>query len=229
MVKLAAFVSCLVVAATANAAFAGGREAGETGDNENQACSCSGPECQCCVSFNLTYMDLGGPGCVKMKYLSKDEGLMVNVSYGDSQLHGGQVKGPSMTCMDILLDLAQMCAKFSSVAVTDDGMEACASLVPSILGDAHDGFQLGCFVMGSQGMKLINSTLTDLVSSVEPAAEQEGDSATPAPVNSEEALIAAVNESAEEGIAWFGSFLGFNFGKSENQTTASPPQLPQNP
>uniref|UniRef100_A0A146M796 DUF4773 domain-containing protein n=4 Tax=Lygus hesperus TaxID=30085 RepID=A0A146M796_LYGHE len=172
-------------------------------------------------------MDLGGPGCVKMKYLSKDEGLMVNVSYGNSQLHGGQVKagGPSMTCMDILLDLAHMCAKFSNVEVTDDGMKACASLVPSILGDAHEGFQLGCFVMGSQGMKLINSSLSELVSSVESPVDPEGDveSSAPAPLSSEEALIAAVNESAEEGIAWFGSFLGFNFGKSENQTTGTPP------
>lgn len=28
-----------------------------------------------------------------MKFLSKDEGLLVNVSYGDRQLHGDQIKG----------------------------------------------------------------------------------------------------------------------------------------
>lgn len=39
------------------------------------------------------------------------------------------------------------------------------------------------------------------------------------PVN-EESLIAAVNESAEEGIAWFSSFLGFNFGNTNTSSSA---------
>lgn len=69
------------------------------------------------------------------------------------------VGGPSISCMDILLDLAQMCAKFTGIETTSEGMKACASLVPSFLGDPQEGFQLGCFSMGSQGMRLINSTL----------------------------------------------------------------------
>lgn len=34
----------------------------EPSDLVEKRCFCEGPSCNCCVDFNLTYIDLGGPG-----------------------------------------------------------------------------------------------------------------------------------------------------------------------
>ena len=60
--------------------------------------------------------------------------------------------------MDILLDLAQMCASFNEIAKTENGMKACVSLEPTFLGDPQDSYHLGCFDMGPQGMRLMNKS-----------------------------------------------------------------------
>ncbi|XP_014257683.1 uncharacterized protein LOC106671305 [Cimex lectularius] len=182
----------------------------------SRPCTCHGVKCECCVDFNMTYVDLGGPGCITMKYLSKEEGLFLNVSYGDSQLLGEQIKGPntSVTCMNVLLDLAQMCARISNIAMTEDGMRACADLEPTLLGDPQDTYHLGCFQMNPEGMQMINSTTVPV-----PYKEKPLEGIGLKPDNTEESLIAAVNESAEEGIAWFTSFLGLNFGKAQANET----------
>lgn len=31
-------------------------------DQPNRNCMCKGPACVCCVDFNITFVDLGGPG-----------------------------------------------------------------------------------------------------------------------------------------------------------------------
>lgn len=47
----------------------GGTERRENEDN-TRSCACNGPACMCCVDFNLTYIDLGGPGKRPNFYLS---------------------------------------------------------------------------------------------------------------------------------------------------------------
>ncbi|XP_046661988.1 uncharacterized protein LOC124355089 [Homalodisca vitripennis] len=192
-------------------------------------CSCEGPVCNCCVNFNVSFVDLGGPGCVKLKYLSQDEGLMVNVSYGDNVLHSEQVKGPKPepACMDLLSDLAQVCARFTELKAEGDGLKGCTLLEPTLLGDAQAQYPVGCFIMGSDGMRLdpdhepvVNVTEEEQ----SPEEEEEEEGTTDKPDLSEEALINAVNESAEEGIAWFTSLLGISFGGGagqKNQTEAA--------
>ncbi|RZF37461.1 hypothetical protein LSTR_LSTR014962 [Laodelphax striatellus] len=63
------------------------------------------------------------------------------------------------------------------------------------------------------------NTLTEAPEAPEQSTEEnvgeETSLSTPKPDVSEEALIAAVNESAEEGIAWFSSLLGFSFGGTQ--------------
>ncbi|XP_063929577.1 uncharacterized protein LOC135141918 [Zophobas morio] len=188
-----------------------------------RTCKCDGPSCMCCVDFNLTYIDLGGPGCVRMKYISQDEGIAVNVSYGESLLHSEQVKRPNPppTCMALLANLAQVCARFSDLQPHNDGLRGCLLLEPKLLGDVTTSFNIGCFTMGPEGMKVeenANSTFTSLLqnesgNTTETQSESEG-------LNEEE-LIAAVNESAEQGLVFFGNLLGLTFGKPQtNETNA---------
>lgn len=146
-------------------------------------CLCNGPSCICCIDFNMTLIDLGGPGkitgrtrltlahifynktspprvgCVRLKYLSADEGIALNVSYGDSVLHSQRVKGPDPppTCLDVFSSLAQMCARFSELLPTDEGLRGCLQLEPMLLGDVQIELPLGCFRMGPKGMEVIKS------------------------------------------------------------------------
>lgn len=178
-------------------------------------CNCVDAECKCCVDFNITYVDLGGPGCVKMKYLSQEEGIHINISYGDSQLHEGHVKGnnESATCMNILLDLAQMCARIHEISQTTEGLRACASLEPTLLGDPHDAYHLGCFDMAPHRMTLINIGPPVVKPESSVTAEEESGA-------SQDSFFEAVNESAEDSIAWFTNFWGINFTRAGvNSTT----------
>lgn len=125
-------------------------------------CLCNGPSCICCLDFNMTFIDLGGPGlflrrnlsiaaklienlytfwtgCVRMNYISPETGIAINVSYGDSMLHSALVKGPDPepTCLNIFSKLAQMCARFSELLPTDDGLRGCVNLEPMLLGEVN--------------------------------------------------------------------------------------------
>ncbi|XP_063226629.1 uncharacterized protein LOC134533005, partial [Bacillus rossius redtenbacheri] len=190
-------------------------------------CSCEGPACDCCVDFNLTFIDLGGPGCVRMKYVSPEDGIAVNVSYGDSLLHSEAVKGanPPPACIDVLSDLAQLCARFVDLAPTRDGLRWCLQVEPTLLGGAQAEYHVGCFRMAPAGMQLdpaYNRTRPPPASSAGTEAPAEE-----AQIN-EEALLAAVSESAEQGIAFFSNLLGLalapdNTTTAPDVTTAQPP------
>lgn len=119
----------------AAASSAGGAAAATAADSRRN-CLCNGPSCICCVDFNLTFVDLGGPGCVRMNYMSPDEGIAINVSYGDSLLHSQTVRGPdpAPACLNIFTSIAQMCARFSHLLPTDDGLRGCVMLEPKLLG-----------------------------------------------------------------------------------------------
>ncbi|XP_029714951.2 uncharacterized protein LOC109424312 isoform X2 [Aedes albopictus] len=108
----------------------------------------------------MTYIDLGGPGCVRLKYFSAEEGIALNVSYGDSVLHSQRVKGPdpAPTCLSMFARLAQMCARFKELLPTDDGMRGCLQLEPMLLGEVQIELPLGCFRMGPKGVELIKSS-----------------------------------------------------------------------
>ena len=59
---------------------------------------------------------------------------------------------PEPSCIDILSDLAQLCARFSDLAPTSDGLRWCLQLEPTLLGDVQAQYQVGCFRMGPDGM-----------------------------------------------------------------------------
>lgn len=197
----------------------------------------------------MTYIDLGGPGCVRLKYLSAEEGIALNVSYGDSVLHSQRVKGPdpAPTCLSMFARLAQMCARFKELLPTDDGMRGCLQLEPMLLGEVQIELPLGCFRMGPKGVELIKSSEDEIqeqqpVESVEStpltADEKKEDDEPPKPIappaaaNSTSPLalldtlstadiLAAVSESTDEGIAMISNWLGLGISttKTQSETT----------
>uniref|UniRef100_A0A182Q819 DUF4773 domain-containing protein n=1 Tax=Anopheles farauti TaxID=69004 RepID=A0A182Q819_9DIPT len=204
-------------------------------------CLCNGPSCICCIDFNMTLIDLGGLGCVRLKYLSAEEGIALNISYGDSVLHSQRVKGPDPppTCLNVFSSLAQMCARFSELLPTDEGLRGCLQLEPMLLGDVQVELPLGCFRMGPKGMEVIKSAEEQIKEQIPSETSEE---ATPAPVatvdekpvagNSTSALslldnlstadiLAAVSESTDEGIAMISNWLGLSVNKVQKPAPAA--------
>ncbi|XP_052897791.1 uncharacterized protein LOC128304625 [Anopheles moucheti] len=195
-------------------------------------CLCNGPSCLCCIDFNMTLIDLGGLGCVRLKYLSAEEGIALNISYGDSVLLSQRVKGPDPppTCLNVFSSLAQMCARFSELLPTDEGLRGCLQLEPMLLGDVQMELPLGCLRMGPKGMEVIKSAEEQIKEQI-PSESEENTSAPaaaveekPATGNSTSALslldnlstadiLAAVSESTDEGIAMISNWLGLSVNR----------------
>ncbi|KAF5284814.1 hypothetical protein FQA39_LY04539 [Lamprigera yunnana] len=194
----------------------------ESSSNVTQrSCVCNGgPSCMCCVDFNITYFDFGGPGCVYMKYVSPDKGMSVNISFGESILHSQVVKGsnPEPTCISVLANLVQMCARFSNVIPVEDGLKGCLQLEPKLLGDVPTTFNIGCFIIGPDGMKQNPYNESNLTKFLANDNSNKNETGTETEELNEEELIAVVNETAEQGLVFFGNWLGL-FGKSDNNET----------
>lgn len=170
------------------------RDESETKKN----CICNGPSCICCLDFNISLIDLGGPGkanfifncsiyekreknvfikilgCVRMNYLSPEEGIAINVSYGDSIVHSGLMKGPDPepACLNIFAQMAQMCARFKELLPTDDGLRGCVNLEPMLLGEVQIELPVGCFRMSPSGMQIIQSS-SELIKEQQPNESEE--------------------------------------------------------
>ncbi|CAK1544582.1 unnamed protein product [Leptosia nina] len=185
-------------------------------DQPNRNCLCKGPACVCCVDFNITFVDLGGPGCVHMKYLSPDDGFSVNVSYGKNLLHTSKIQGtnPAPICLQVFGKFAQVCAKFSDLAPTADGLRGCLELEPRLLGEAQLDFPIGCFKSTPGGMEM-----------EDPPAEPEAEETTEAPEENAfdaETFLASVYQTAEQGVALLSSLLDIPI-KRNSTTTVAPP------
>lgn len=98
-----------------------------------------------------------------MKYLGAEEGIALNVSYGDSLLEGKTVKAPAPepTCLNIFSKLAQMCATFTELVPFEDGLRGCVKLEPMLLQEVQLELPIGCFKMNSEGMKEIEKPASD--------------------------------------------------------------------
>ncbi|XP_048516541.1 uncharacterized protein LOC109532952 isoform X2 [Dendroctonus ponderosae] len=195
-------------------------EGRESEDENLRTCECREATCMCCVDFNLTYIDLGGPGCVQMKYISQEKGLKLNVSYGESLLHSQEVKGPNpdATCMSLLTDIAGICARFSNLLPHNEGLRGCLLLEPKLLKAVTATFKIGCFTMGPDGMKLEEGNATasepQLVENLTEGPQNQNESAI---IN--EDLLSVVNETAEKGLAFLGSLFGLTFEESADTET----------
>lgn len=170
-----------------------------------------------------------------MHYLSPDEGIAINVSYGESLLHNEVVRGPdpAPTCLNIFAKLAQMCARFHGLIPTDDGMRGCVSLEPMLLGEAQIELPIGCFRMGADGMEVIESP-AQIINEQQPQENEANSTSDEGPESlagySAEDILAAVNESAEQGIALITNWLGIAPNATDESTASdsSNAAAPQN-
>ncbi|XP_053973450.1 uncharacterized protein LOC128873714 [Hylaeus volcanicus] len=178
-------------------------------------CLCQTFNCLCCVDLNLTAtIDLGGAACINVK--QKEQNVSLNLSYGDNPVHNATIKiadaANKPTCMNLLSDLAQICAKFTSVQRTDAGYDGCLVIEPSLLGTPQVTYHMGCFNFNQVVRQIQVSAITETTEATESTEEDEET------LNTEE-LIAAVTASAEQGIALFSQWLGLNLNPKLNLTS----------
>lgn len=169
-------------------------------------------------------------GCVRLKYLSPEEGIAINVSYGESLLHNEIVKGPdpAPSCLNIFAKLAQMCARFHGLLPTDDGMRGCINLEPMLLGERQLELPIGCFRMGPHGMEVIQSP-AEVIEEQQPEADKIDTNGTSSEAEgpdslagySAEDILAVVNESAEQGIALLTNWLGLESNATDESAIDS--------
>ncbi|CAG9796743.1 unnamed protein product [Diatraea saccharalis] len=195
-------------------------EVAEKRDENDRSCACKGAACVCCVNFNITFVDLGGPGCVHMKYLSPDDGFSVNVSYGKNLIHSAKIQGtnPDPICLEVIGKFAQVCAKFSDMAPTADGLRGCLELQPRIFGDKQLEFPIGCFKSKSGGMEM-----EDPPAETESTTEDSEDNGEETPGFNAESFIMEIYQTAEQGVAFLSSLLDLpnklNATKPASETT----------
>nr|XP_031839809.1 uncharacterized protein LOC116430176 [Nomia melanderi] len=177
-------------------------------------CLCQTSNCLCCVDLNLTAtIDLGGPACINVK--QKEQNVSLNLSYGDNPVHNATIKivdaANKPTCMNLLSDLAQICAKFTSIKQADAGYDGCLVIEPALLGTPQATYHMGCFNFNQVVRQIEVSAITETIEPAENTEEEES-------LNTEE-LIAAVTASAEQGIALFSQWLGLNLNPKLNLTS----------
>ncbi|XP_026319710.1 uncharacterized protein LOC113230141 [Hyposmocoma kahamanoa] len=189
-------------------------------EQPNRNCLCKGPACVCCVDFNITFVDLGGPGCVHMKYVSPEEGFSVNVSYGKNLIHSSKIQGanPEPICLEVFGKFAQVCAKFSDLAPTADGLRGCLELTPKLLGESQLEFPIGCFKSTTGGMEMEDppeETTEENTTEENNADENNGFDA--------ETFLLGVYQTAEQGVAFLSSLL--DLPNKFNTTKPTQPEL----
>ncbi|XP_052737359.1 uncharacterized protein LOC112043001 [Bicyclus anynana] len=180
-------------------------------DQPNRNCLCKGPACVCCVDFNITFVDLGGPGCVHMKYVSPEEGFSVNVSYGKNLLHSSKIQGanPAPICLEVFGKFAQVCAKFNDLAPTADGLRGCLELEPRLLGESQLEFPIGCFKSTAGGMEMEDPPAEPEETTEENTTEES---------TFDVGFLTDLVITAEKGIAFLSNFLDIPTKKNETTT-----------
>lgn len=97
-----------------------------------------------------------------MNYISQQDGIALNISYGENLLHEQQVKppNPEPICLSLLVNLVEICARFANLEPSENGLKGCLVLESKVFGDIQTQFDIGCFISGPDGMKLDQSQNT---------------------------------------------------------------------
>ncbi|XP_014233365.2 phosphatidylinositol 4-kinase-like [Trichogramma pretiosum] len=206
-------------------------------NNNNKSCLCQTSSCLCCIELNLTSsIDLGGAACVNVQHRQRNVSL--NLNYGDNPTHNATIAldgaAHKPTCMNLLSDLAQICAKFESMsrvqaAVDEPTYNGCLVLQPALLGTPQATYPVGCFSFDHGQVRQIQSYSPPASESsqapqnpAEPEEEDEEEDDDDQSINAEE-LLAVVSASAEQGIALFSQWLGLNLAPRVNLTSLVKP------
>ncbi|KAJ8735422.1 hypothetical protein PYW07_007042 [Mythimna separata] len=198
---------------------------------EDPSCKwkCKGPACACCIDQNITSYDPSGAKCIHMRYLSKDEGFFVQISHGKKvDYEKIQASNPEPLCL-VMGVLFQMCASFSRMATTSDGLRGCVSLEPGTIFVSQRKIPLGCFKANESLMEM--SDPPQEVAVEEENTEESTDNGEDVEEFDPNKFFAGVYQTAQQSIALLSSLLETTNTNSTSvkpaSSTESSSSLPQ--
>lgn len=172
-----------------------------------------GSHCVCCLQFNVSEAFDFGPACVKINYLSQDEGVAMNLTLGKTLSKSSTVrveKPEEPVCLSMLGGLAKMCAKFNGLAPSaNGGLIGCLKLQPKLFGEIPVDFEFPCFDLNKEEIRVIepprkvDEEKQDEVDEVSAAGSDE----TIGGFRVED-ILNVVSKTADQGIKIIGEFLG---------------------
>lgn len=68
-----------------------------------------------------------------------------SIKYFDRHIFATVEAANKPTCMNLLSDLAQICAKFTSIKTAEHGHDGCLVIEPALLGSPQATYHMGCF------------------------------------------------------------------------------------
>ncbi|KOB74603.1 Uncharacterized protein OBRU01_08862 [Operophtera brumata] len=205
-------------------------EVPETREQPNRNCMCKGPACVCCVNFNITIVELGGPGKIVIVELGGPGKIIIVELGGTGKIIIVELEGQGCVHMkyvspeegfsvkvsygknlihnskiQVFGRFAQVCAKFHDLAPTSDGLRGCLELQPKLLGETQLDFPIGCF----------KSTAGE---EEEEEEEAEDDKDT----FDVESFLHGVYQTAEQGVALLSTLLDIPRNSTTTTTTPKP-------
>lgn len=94
------------------------------------------------------------PSLIISLVASKQNILLRTNRYYAFHVHFLTGANPEPICLEVFGKFAQVCAKFSDLAPTADGLRGCLELTPKLLGESQLEFPIGCFKSTTGGMEM---------------------------------------------------------------------------
>ncbi|XP_026731479.1 uncharacterized protein LOC113496453 [Trichoplusia ni] len=192
---------------------------------------CKGPACACCIEQNITSYEPEGAKCVHLRYLSKEEGLFVQISHGKKIDYAKvQASNPEPLCL-VMGVLFQMCASFTHMAPTNDGVRGCVNLEPGTIFLSQRKVPLGCFRAREEGMEMMEPPKDAVPEEEEEDNTEENTEETDVDFDPNK-FFAGVYQTAQQSLALLTSLLetpNKNSTKPATSTEASTSTPQENP
>ncbi|XP_075970618.1 uncharacterized protein LOC142973002 [Anticarsia gemmatalis] len=171
---------------------------------------CKGPACVCCIDTNVTSYDPEGAKCIHMRYMSKEEGFFVQISHGKKvDYEKIQMTNPGPLCL-VMSMLFQMCAVFTHMAPTPEGLKGCVYLEPGTIFLAQSKIPLGCFSASDSKMEMKEPPKDLIVTEEETTEENNSNDEEESEGDVEfdpNKFFAGVYQTAQQSIALLSSLL----------------------
>lgn len=181
----------------------------------NKGTSDSSSSCICCLDFNISDTFDLGQACARIRYISQDEGVSMNLTIGKTFSKTSTIKitkPDEPVCLSMLGGIAKMCAKFNGlVRSANNGLVGCLTMQPKLFGEVPVNFDFPCFDLNSDEIKIIESPKKQPQQSEEDSEDEEekdDNTSTDAPAETDETIgglrvediINVVSKTADQGI-----------------------------
>lgn len=191
-------------------------------------CGKNDGSCICCLDFNVSETFDLGPACVKIKYLSQEEGVTMNLTLGKSLAKSAKIttaKPEAPVCLSMLGGLAKMCAKFNGlVPSANNGLVGCLQMQPKLFGEVPINFDFPCFDLNAQEIKIIESPKKQEDDNKDNTSEDVSNSTSESEGTiggfKVEDILNVVSKTADQGI----KIISELFGVTDDESDEAPIQ-----